>query len=145
METVLILRSLGTGDAPAVARLTEQLGYALDPGAAEARIASVFNAAGHYTVGAFAGGSLVGFLHCFDRPSIEKGRALVVQALVVDKKVRGTGAGRRLMAEAERLARVLECTAVSLSSRDSRTGAHAFYERLGYRMSAGDRIFTKQL
>lgn len=145
MRTVPTLRGLAAEDAPSVARLTVQLGYDLDPGTAASRIASVLETAGHFTFGAFLGESLIGYLHCFDRPSIEKGRALVVQALVVDETVRGSGAGRLLMAEAERRAGELGCTAVALSSGERRAGAHAFYERLGYRNSSLSRFFTKSL
>jgi GNAT superfamily N-acetyltransferase len=145
MRTVPTLRGLSAGDAPAVAALTVQLGYELDPGTAGDRIASVLDAEGHHAFGAFLDEKLIGYLHCFDRPSIEKGRGLVVQALVVDETVRGTGAGRLLMAEAERLARELGCTAVSLSSGERRAGAHAFYERLGYLNASVSRFFTKIL
>lgn len=145
MRTAPTLRGLTARDAQAVAVLTEQLGYELDPKTAGSRIASVLDAAGHFTIGAFLEEKLVGYLHCFDRPSIEKGQALVVQALVVDETVRGTGAGRLLMAEAERIARELGCTTVSLSSGERRAGAHAFYERLGYLTSSVSRFFIKTL
>lgn len=145
MRAAPTLRGLTAEDAPAVAGLTVQLGYELDPGTAGNRIASVLEAEGHHVFGAFLGDKLIGYLHCFDRPSIEKGRALVVQALVVDETVRGLGAGRLLMAEAERLAGELRCTSVSLSSGERRAGAHAFYERLGYLSSSASRFFTKTL
>ncbi|WP_193183438.1 GNAT family N-acetyltransferase [Nisaea sediminum] len=145
MRTTPSVRGLTAKDSPSVAGLTVQLGYELDPGTAASRIESVLEAEGHHAFGAFLDEKLIGYLHCFDRPSIEKGRGLVVQALVVDETIRGTGAGRLLMAEAERLARDLGCTSVSLSSGERRAGAHAFYERLGYLNSSVSRFFTKTL
>ena len=141
--TPLALRRLTPDDAEAVSALSQQLGYELDAQTAVPRIELVLTSAGHHAFGAFAGERLVGFLHCYDRPSIEKGRALVVQALVVDESARGSGAGRFLMAEAERLAGEIGCASVTLSSNMRRTGAHAFYERIGYSVSSTSRIFSK--
>ena len=45
---------------------------------------------------------------------------LRVQALVVDEQARGSGAGRQLMAEAEKLARELGCSSITLSSNERR-------------------------
>lgn len=141
----LILRSLTIEDAVTVAALTVQLGYELAPEEARARIASVLGASGHHTVGAFSGDVLLGYLHCYGAPSIDKGFALRVQALVVDERARGSGAGRRLMTEAERIARRLGCTIVTLSSNERRSGAHAFYERIGYQRSSRSYFFTKPI
>ena len=55
-----------------------------------------------------------------------------VIALVVADSARGRGAGRELMAAAERFARQRGCAAIEVSGRGTRTGAHAFYRRLGF-------------
>lgn len=141
----LSLRSLTVEDAVKVAALTVQLGYELEPEEARARTAAVLGASGHRAFGAFSGDILLGYLHCYQAPTIDKGMMLRVQALVVDERVRGSGAGRTLMTEAERLARELGCSIVTLSSNERRTGAHAFYERIGYQRSSPSYSFTKQI
>ncbi|WP_193172541.1 GNAT family N-acetyltransferase [Nisaea nitritireducens] len=141
----LTLRSLSVEDAVEVAALTVQLGYDLEAEGAKARISDVLTALGHHTFGAFSGEVLLGYLHCYQAPTIDKGMMLCVQALVVDERVRGSGAGRHLMTEAERLARELGCKTVSLSSNERRTGAHSFYERIGYQRSSRSYSFTKQI
>jgi len=128
-----------------VAALTVQLGYELDPEEARARIAAVLGSAGHHAFGAFSGGVMLGYLHCYQAPTIDKGMLLRVQALVVDEQARGSGAGRALMIEAERLARELGCATVILSSNERRTGAHAFYERIGYQRSSPSYSFMKKV
>jgi GNAT superfamily N-acetyltransferase len=141
----LSLRNLTTGDAVKVAGLTVQLGYELEPEEAVTRIAAVLGTPGHRAFGAFAGDVLLGYLHCYRAVTIDRGVMLRVQALVVDEQARGSGAGRQLMAEAEKLARELGCSSITLSSNERRTGAHAFYERIGYERSSRSYLFTKQI
>ena len=145
MANDLALRELTVADEAAVSDLTQQLGYKLGMDEAVARLSALLGTSGHYLIGASLGADLIGFLHCFDRPSIEKGRALVVQSLVIDASVRRSGAGRALMAEAERIAGRLGCPAVTLSSNVARDDAHAFYERLGYRTYATSKFFIKEI
>lgn len=65
-----------------------------------------------------------------------------VENMVVDESQRGTGAGRQLMDECVRLAREAGCYKVQLQSAEGRSGAHRFYERLGFTdSSAGFRLY----
>lgn len=66
-----------------------------------------------------------------------------VPDLIVTEAARGTGAGRALLAEAERLARERGCWGMTLESAAWRTGAHTFYRHTGWN-DAG-LAFTKPL
>lgn len=143
MIHALTLRELTLEDVPVLADLTQQLGYEVTRETLRSRLEDLFTEPGNFLRGAVAGGVLVGFMHCFDRPTLEKGRALVVQALVVDERVRGTGAGTALLCEAERLAAELGCEAVTLSSNERRRAAHAFYEGRGYDRGSRSYFFLK--
>ncbi len=55
-----------------------------------------------------------------------------VEAVVVDRRFRGQGAGRALMERAIAIARQRGCYKVELQSRHERTWAHGFYTRLGF-------------
>lgn len=59
-----------------------------------------------------------------------------IQALVVDSEVRSSGAGEALMHEAEAWAISRGLPSASLYCRADRKRAHAFYERIGYRVKA---------
>jgi ribosomal protein S18 acetylase RimI-like enzyme len=59
-----------------------------------------------------------------------------VENLAVDSARRRAGVGRALMTEIERRARAAGCYKVLLMSADHRTGAHRFYEELGYERCA---------
>lgn len=66
-----------------------------------------------------------------------------VPDLIVNERARGTGAGRALLAEAERRARERGCHRLALESGHSRTRAHGVYVAAG--MTDRGRFFTKEL
>lgn len=56
----------------------------------------------------------------------------VVENVIVRASRRSLGGGRGLLAEVERLARAAGCTKLMLLSTSTRSGAHAFFTRLGF-------------
>lgn len=56
----------------------------------------------------------------------------IVEDVVVDPSQQGHGVGRQMMAHAMQQARQAGCYKLALSSNARRTGAHAFYESLGF-------------
>jgi GNAT superfamily N-acetyltransferase len=79
-------------------------------------------------------GLIVGTLALYVMPNLSHGGRpfAIVENVVVDASQRGTGLGRRLMAEAERIAAEADCYKVALTSNNKRAPAHAFYETIGY-------------
>lgn len=57
----------------------------------------------------------------------------IVENVVVDASLRGTGYGELLMRHAIDLARQAGCYKVALASNKRRADAHRFYQRLGFR------------
>ena len=139
----MILRDAAPADFVAVRRLLDQLGYA--PGEAEfrRRFDSVRATAGHRIVVAEEAGMVVGVLHVFERPALDKGCEAVVQALVVDDSVRSRGVGEALMHEAEAWAASRGLPATSLYTGIKRARAHAFYERLGYHIKGTSHLMGR--
>lgn len=65
-----------------------------------------------------------------------------IENMVVDESLRGSGAGRQLIAECVRLAREANCYKVQLQSAEGRESAHRFYAHLGFvDSSAGFRLY----
>ena len=137
------LRDAEAHDLPAVRRLVGQLGYApAEPEFCE-RFARVRAAAGHRVIVAEQDGAVVGVVHVFERPALDKGCEAVVQALVVADAFRGRGIGEALMREAETWAAGRGLSATALYTRADRDRAHAFYERIGYRLKATSHLMAR--
>lgn len=125
--------------------LNRQLGYDAGVPEMKQRMDRIAKTGGHWLLGAQMPGALAGFIHFYERPSIETGSGLVVQSLVVDAAIRGRGLGRILLREAETMARELGLASVGLASRVEREDAHAFYIRQGYTVTATSRYFRKAI
>ena len=132
----MIARDARPSDVSAVHRLIGQLADSADEAAFRGRFENVLATDGHRIIVAEVEGRVVGVLHMFERPALEKPCELMVQALVVDSAARSSGVGETLMREAEAWAQNRKLPSVSLYSRDDRKRAHAFYERIGYRIKA---------
>ena len=132
----MIVRDARPADVSAVHRLIGQLADAPDEATFRARFERVLATDDHRIVVADVEGKVVGVLHMFERPALEKPCEAVVQALVVDSEARSSGVGEALLREAEAWARSRKLPAVSLYSRNDRKRANAFYERIGYRIRA---------
>ena len=139
-------RAMEVGDAPAVAALCVQLGYPATAGEMERRMLLLRENADH---GLFvvedAGGGVVGWVHVCGEHLLVSPPYAEVGGLVVDDEARGVGVGRALMAEAERWARERGYREVRVRSGTARTGAHAFYQRIGYRLVKSQHRFVKTL
>lgn len=132
----MIARDARPSDVSAVHRLIGQLADSADEAAFRARFERVLATDDHRIIVAEVEGKVVGVLHMFERPALEKPCEAIVQALVVDSDARSGGVGETLMREAEAWAQNRKLPSVSLYSRDDRKRAHAFYERIGYRIKA---------
>ena len=128
----LSIRRAEADDANSIAPLLEQLGYPTASGVVRERMTFVREGDGDILL-ATRGDAVIGlatlfFLRVLHRP----GPICRLTALVVEAAERSSGVGRRLVAEVEARARARGCVRVEVTSADDRTGAHAFYLRLGY-------------
>jgi ribosomal protein S18 acetylase RimI-like enzyme len=140
---VTLLRDAVPADFAAVRRLLGQLGYTPDEAEFRRRFDSVLAAGGHRLIVTEEEGVVVGVLHVFERPALDKGCEAVVQALVVDDAMRSRGVGEALMREAEAWAAGRGLAATSLYTRVDRDRARAFYERIGYRLKATSHLLGR--
>lgn len=74
-------------------------------------------------------------------------RHMRIVSLVVEKKYRGQGVGKKLLCEAERIAKMTGCSVIELTSAAHRipSGAHAFYLNQGYKADGNKVYFRKEL
>lgn len=141
----MLIRDLLERDLSSVRSLLCQLGYDVENARLESRVHSVLSAPLHFAVIAEIDDTVVGLLHVYERPALERPREAVVQALVVDESHREEGVGKVLMQAAEAWARDRGIGAVVLHTRIDRIGAQAFYARLGYEPAATSNLMRKNL
>ena len=139
----MIIRDARPGDLPVVRRLIGQLADASDEAEFRARFERAAATPGHRIIVAEMDSEIVGVLHVFERPALEKPCEAVVQALVVDGDRRGAGIGEVLMREAEAWAAARELASTALYTRIDRDRARTFYERIGYRLKATSHLMVR--
>ncbi len=128
------IRDAIESDAEAISPLLLQLMH--EPSTAEhvrARLRRLGETGVDRVLVAVAGGQVVGLagLHVawmihLDRPTAR------LMSLVVDEGCRGRGIGRRLVEASCEQARAWGCDRLELTSRLTRTGAHSFYQSVGF-------------
>jgi predicted N-acetyltransferase YhbS len=99
------VRSIQPSDLQVVKDLLQQLGYRVSFAELASRIDRVNANSTHFVAVAEESGNVLGLIHAYDRPAIEKAYDVVVQSLVVDRAARNTGVGKGLMMAAETWAR----------------------------------------
>ena len=113
----MIIRDARPADIPMVRRLMGQLADAPDEAEFRARFERAAAMPGHRIIVAEMDSEIVGVLHVFERPALEKPCEAIVQALVVDGDRRGAGIGEALMREAEAWAAARELASTALYTR----------------------------
>lgn len=63
---------------------------------------------------------------------VRPNRIVYVTYVAVNEKYQKQGVGKRLFSEIERICNDNDCTSIELTSANFRTGAHAFYNAIGF-------------
>lgn len=129
------IRDAAFDDVDEIARIyREALGYGyMTGGIVRAKLSEMDARGGYKTCVAIADGAVVGVI-CVQRAlALEvAGEYMTILGLAVDARARRQGVGRALVEHAEAMARAAGIGYIMLTSGFARTGAHAFYERMGY-------------
>jgi GNAT superfamily N-acetyltransferase len=131
-ETTVTLRPAVASDAEAIATLFTDEGYPAGPSDIVERLHR-YSSEHSRVIVAEHEGALLGFVALHALPRFEHDdRILRIMALVVDASARERGVGRRLMAEAERVAAELDAAFIEVTAGHHRPDARRLYESLGY-------------
>jgi len=139
------VRNMAEADLPSVQPLLRQLGYDLTLNELEQRFNLVVKSPEHSVLVCEAEGKVVGLLHIYGRPALEKPAEAIIQSIVVDKAYRKVGIGNKLVAAAELWATKQGYGSIALYSRTDRDDAHAFYSQMDYRAKAVTHLLQKGL
>jgi GNAT superfamily N-acetyltransferase len=139
------IRPARLSDAGAIAALTIQLGYTVEPSIVADRLSRVLARRDQQFLVADHDSRPVGWIHMVISEYVESGAVVVIGGLVVDREHRKQGIGRRLLADAEEWATQNGCAIVRLWSSAMRTEAHAFYQHVGYANIKTQYSFVKSV
>jgi len=140
------IRPAQPADAAQLAKLAGQLGYASTPEQVAARFPEILAEREHaILVAERDGAELAGYIEIFPFRTVGSDARMEIAGLVVDEAFRSQGIGRLLMEHAENWGRAKGFQEAGLRSNVIREGAHAFYEKLGYRVNKTQKSFRKKL
>ena len=150
------VRAMASGDAGEVAALCEQLGYDATAAQVTHRL-GLLQERGDCAVyvaeseeeDALGDGNgeerVVGWVQVHGRVLLVVEPSAEIGGLVVERRWRGRGIGRRLLAAAEEWARGRGYDDVRVEAQTVRESAQAFFERHGYTREATAHVFSKEM
>lgn len=142
----MILRNAEVTDADRLAKLSEQLGYPVDPEVIRHRLERLLARGDHIVLVAESPTQgVVGWIHAAEHDILEVGRFCEILGLVIAAGQRGEGAGRRLVEQIEGWATGRGLQHVSVRSNVARAESHPFYERIGYTRVKTQHVYRKQM
>lgn len=146
MSNAPTLRRARIGDAAELARLADELGYPMSRAEMVRRLETLLASDRHcVSVVESAPERLAGWVHVEHRSTIEGGDRAELMGLVVDARVRRSGVGKALVAEAERWAAARRLGSLTVRSNVVRDESHPFYAALGFVRSKTQHVYTKGL
>lgn len=143
MDAAIELRDARPGDAGAIARLSEQLGYPAHAGDIAPRLSALLaEPADHAVLVLTVDAGIVGWIHVMRARRIELPPFAEIAALVVDEGHRNVRLGERLVEAAIAWANAHGLDTLRVRSNVVRTDAHRFYTRMGFEPEKTQAIFT---
>ena len=140
-----VIRNACANDAATIADLLAQLGYPdTTTDDARRRLTGLIDRRDH-AVFVEEDGRVTGVIHVCITETLEHEPRGEIRALVVDKAVRGSGCGARLVEAAEQWARDRGATKMRVRSNIQRDRARTFYQRHGYAVTKIQSVFDKTL
>ena len=141
-----MLRDLKTTDVAAICEINkEALDYSFSLEETSSQLDKLSQDSHHYLLGFEEPTShdLVGYVHAEVYESLYSKPGFNILALAVLPQTQGKGIGKTLLEGLEQEAEKRGYNFIRLNSADHRTGAHAFYERVGYTCDKMQKRFIK--
>ena len=141
-----MLRALKATDVASIHEINKDaLGYDFSPEETASQLAKLSQDPHHFLLGFEDSTShdLLGYVHAEVYESLYSKPGFNILALAVLTQTQGKGIGKNLLEELEQEAEKRGYNFIRLNSADHRTGAHAFYERVGYTCDKMQKRFIK--
>ena len=140
----LNIRKATVTDAPAIARLSGELGYPVDARVMAERLERFLQREEHVVFVAETT-EVVGWIHGAEHELLEVHRHCEIWGLVVADGQRGKGVGRRLVEAVEQWTLGRGLAEISVRSNVIRPESHPFYERIGFSRYKTQHAYRKRL
>lgn len=142
---MILIREANLTDVDYIAEIsTDSLGYSCNASLVAKRLQNMDK--NRYKVFvAVEDNVVIGFVHAELYQLLYQEDSINVLGLAVSKHSQGKGYGKKLMQSVEAWAKEMKCTVVRLNSEVNRTGAHCFYEKIGYKNTKFQKRFTKDV
>ena len=138
------VRRATEADAAAIASLSAELGYPVEPVDIQKRLRALFEATDQLVlVATTADHAVVGWIHGAEQLLLEVGSRCEILGLVVSSGHRRSGIGQRLLTAVEIWAADRGLLEVSVRSNVLRESSHPFYEKHGYRRVKTQHAYRK--
>jgi len=138
------IRKATLDDAPAIARLSGELGYPVQAGTMRERLERILERDEHVVFVAETT-EVAGWIHAAEHELLEIGRHCEICGLVVGSGQRGNGIGRRLIEAVEEWAPSHGLKQISVRSNVIRPESHPFYESVGFERYKTQHAYRKRL
>ena len=132
-------------DVNDIARLSNQLGYAITALATLQNLEAINNHPYEAVFVAVNEGKCVGWIHVFHTTRLESGSFCEIGGLVVDDQYRRSGIGKLLVDHIKPWCVNKGTSSLRVRSNIKRKEAHEFYSRLGFNESKQQKIFEINL
>lgn len=142
----LVIRDAVVEDAPAIAQLNRDgMGYDYPVERTREKLRACLGNPSHKILVAESEGVVVGYVHLEDYDTLYADSLKNILGIAVAEACRRQGVGKALLQAGEEWAASTGTAGVRLVSGESRKGAHAFYQTLGYTGNKLQRNFKKRL
>jgi GNAT superfamily N-acetyltransferase len=141
----IILREPQPSDAPAIARLSHQLGYEMSVAATLKNLAMILESNNEIVRVATHEEKMMGWIHVFMATRLESALFCEIGGLVADDQYRGAGIGRQLIAATQPWCLSKGVTVLRVRSNTKRIEAHKFYSQVEFEELKQQRVFEKQI
>jgi GNAT superfamily N-acetyltransferase len=139
------IRQVAAGDARAITRLSNQLGYGVTVSATLQNIKAIFENKSDSLFVAVYEQEVVGWIHIFQTTRLESGSFCEIGGLVVDDKYQKKGIGKMLIEKARYWCLDKGHKKLKVRCNIQRTGAHLFYSKLGFNENKEQKVFELSL
>lgn len=123
----------------------EELGYDYPKDKVELGLQNLLNRDDHAIYVACNGETVVGYIHAYTSECLYVRPMVEVIALAVKLDYQGQGVGRLLLNHLESWAREKKIHSIKLLSGETRSAAHEFYKKNGYKLLKEQMKFLKNI